>query len=101
MRQALNYLEDQYTLSENNYNWRRKNKKYLACVVYTRDYPTSFLRHTINDYDHFDKIKNIEKNSLYLFYSTPNTVMDKLKNYIYIENKQQRIDDFFENEGQD
>jgi len=47
------------------------------------------------------KIKNIEKNSLYLFYSTPNTVMDKLKNYIYIENKQQRIDDFFENKGQD
>ncbi len=101
MRQALNYLEDQYTLSENNYNWRRKNKKYFACVVYTRDYPTSFLRHTINNYDQFDKIKNIEKNSLYLFYSTPNTVMDKLKNYIYIENKQQRIDDFFENEGQD
>ncbi|MGB1899220.1 MAG: hypothetical protein ACPHNX_02950, partial [Candidatus Kariarchaeum pelagius] len=50
---------------------------------------------------HKIKIKNIEKNSLYLFYSTPNTVMDKLKNYIYIENKQQRIDDFFENEGQD
>ena len=95
MEQAVRYLKQQYGISKTNHRWRNKQIEFIVAVIYTKDYPVSFLHHTIDNYSKILPESLISSHKITLMSSTPNTFIDKLE-LISPVARQTKINDFFE-----
>jgi hypothetical protein len=95
MKQSCRYLTACYNQVDGNQRWGKKNKRYFATVVFTRDYPNVIFDGSYSQYKAHLPSGLIENNLVEIFSSVPEQLIKKLQDRHLLGPNQNSLNDYY------